>query len=356
MRRTVLLAHYVRHARQCPAFEPSRNLLSSDSFVRDGGAAVAIKSRSCSITKAPVMDRSTKLVIGSGPTGTRTAELLADSGAHVTVVSRRGRSSGKETERIHHITLDATDGDALTDLARGVSTIFNCAMPRYDRWPQDFPPIAEAVLKAAERSGADLVTLSNAYGYGPVAGPITESMPMKPTTVKGGVRAIMWARALASRTRVTEVRASDYLGRGAASLFTLMTLPSVLRGQNACFPGDLDALHSWTFTSDVARTLVAASCFEGSWGRAWHVPSNDLSVRALSARAAEIAGVPAFSLKRLSFAELETLGASDSIMREIVEMVYLYDRPCLLDSTETQQVLGVRAAPIDEVLRDTLRA
>jgi nucleoside-diphosphate-sugar epimerase len=166
----------------------------------------------------------------------------------------------------------------------------------------------------------------------------------------------MWELALASRVRVTEVRASDYLGRNAASLFTLMVLPSILRGQPASFPGDLDALHSWTFTFDVARTLVAASRFEGSWGRAWHAPSNHLTVRELSARVAEIAAAPELSLKRLPWAELEALAAVDSIMREIVEMTYLYERPCLLDAAETQQALGVRATSIDDVLRDTLRA
>jgi nucleoside-diphosphate-sugar epimerase len=298
------------------------------------------------------MNRTRKLVIGAGPTGTHTAQLLADAGEEVTVVSRRGTSAG--LLGVDHVALDASDANALTELAGGASTIFNCAMPRYDRWPQEFPPIAEAVLKAAERSGADLVTLSNVYGYGPVNGPLNESMPMAPQTVKGRVRAAMWEDALASRARVTEVRGSDYLGRGAASLYTLMTLPSIARGKPASFPGDLDALHSWTFTLDVARTLVAASRFAGSWGRAWHVPSNDLSLRALSARAAEIAAAPAASLTRMPMAELEGLGAFDTIMREVIEMTYLYDRPLCLNSTATQQALGVRATPIDKVLRDTL--
>jgi hypothetical protein len=36
-------------------------------------------------------------------------------------------------------------------------------------------------------------------------------------------------------------------------------------------------------------------------------------------------------------------------------MIYLVDRPCLLDSTETQHALGVAATPLEDVLRDTLR-
>jgi hypothetical protein len=104
-------------------------------------------------------------------------------------------------------------------------------MPRYDRWPEEFPPIAATALSAAEHSDADLVTLSNVYGYGRVADPLTESLPMAPHTIKGRVRAAMWEAARNGRARATEVRASDYLGHGAGSLFTLMLLPRILRGE-----------------------------------------------------------------------------------------------------------------------------
>jgi nucleoside-diphosphate-sugar epimerase len=53
-----------------------------------------------------------------------------------------------------------------------------------------------------------------------------------------------------------------------------MLLPRILRGEAASYHGDLDAAHSWTYTQDVARTLVAAAQSDLSWGRAWHVPSN----------------------------------------------------------------------------------
>ncbi len=300
------------------------------------------------------MTPNTKLIIGAGPTGMHTALLLAEAGHHVKIVSRRGGTSSHP--RIVHVALDASDAESLAAPAEGASTIFNCAMPRYDRWPQEFPPIAAAVLYVAERSGADLITLSNVYGYGRVVGPLTENLPMAPHTVKGRVRAAMWEAARAGSARATEVRASDYLGRGAGSHFTLMLLPRIVRGEVASFPGDLDAVHSWTFTQDVARVLVAASASDASWGRAWHVPSNVASVRELSARAARLAGAPAPTLNRMSSTELDVLATTDSIMREVVEMTYLLDSPCVLDSTETEHALGVSATPLEDVLRDTLRA
>jgi nucleoside-diphosphate-sugar epimerase len=299
------------------------------------------------------MNRSKKIIVGAGPAGMLTAELLDDAGDDVIVVSRRG--TGRDRGHIKHLALDASDREALVKVAAGATTIFNCAMPRYDRWPQEFPPMAAAMLMAAEESGADLVTLSNVYGYGPPStGSLTESMPLAPNSVKGVVRAKMWEAALASRARVTEVRASDFLGKSVVSYFTWMVLPSIARGLPASFPGDLDALHSWSFTLDVAQTLVAASRSARSWGRAWHVPSNDLSLRALTTRTAQIAGAPEPDLRRMSASELAHVAADDPMMREVMEMTYLFDRPCCLDSTETQQALGVSATPIERVLQETL--
>ncbi|WP_217999372.1 NAD-dependent epimerase/dehydratase family protein [Nocardia exalbida] len=228
-------------------------------------------------------------------------------------------------------------------------------MPAYDRWPSEFPPLAASLLAAAESSGADYVMLGNTYGYGPVDGPVTEDLPMAPTSVKGGVRAQMWHDAFAAheagRVRVTEVRASDYLGAGAFSPFTLMVGAQVLSGAHVSYPGDLDAPHSWTYTGDAARTLIAAARNEMSWGRAWHVPSTSHSpVRELAARLARAAAVPEPEPAHMTRTELEEIGRTDSIMAEFPEMLYLYDRPNILDASFTSAVLAIAPTPIDVVL------
>lgn len=295
---------------------------------------------------------SSHLIVGAGPTGTHTARLLAEAGDNVTLVTRRGH--GPLHQNIARVALDATDGEALARLAAGHATVFNCAMPRYDRWPQDFPPIAAALLHAARYTGAALVMLGNVYGYGEVDGPLTADLPMAPHTAKGRVRAAMWQDALASGVRVTEVRASDYLGHGASSLYTLMTLPALLRGEPAPYAGDLDAPHSWSYTRDVAATLVAAARDERSWSRAWHVPSHDLSARELSRRFATAAGLPAPVLERMPLTALRALGETDSILAEVVEMAYLYERPLRLDAAATRNALGIEATALEQILADTL--
>ncbi|MFF5537981.1 NAD-dependent epimerase/dehydratase family protein [Streptomyces cinerochromogenes] len=298
---------------------------------------------------------SLHVIVGAGATGSATARLLAAAGERVRLVTRRG--SGPLHERIERVTADATDTARLIELTRGATTVFNCAMPPYDRWPAEFPPLAAAVLAAAERTGADYVMLGNIYAYGPTDEAAREDHPLAPTGIKGHVRARMWqdARAAhaAGRVRVTEVRASDFLGADAYSPFTLMVGAQVLAGSTAFYPGDPHAPHSWTYTVDAARTLIAAARHEESWGRAWHVPSaSEAPASELAARLAAAAGAPGPRLERMTRAELEEIGRTDPVMAEFSEMLYLYDRPSILDATLTAKALEISPTPIDEVLAE----
>ncbi len=207
-----------------------------------------------------------QLVIGAGAIGTATAQLLADRGERVRLVTRSG--GGPSHPAIERVAADASDADALSDLAEGVAVIYSCAGPAYPRWVTDWPPLAAALLPAAETSGALLVTTGNLDGYGAVDGPMTEDLPLRPNTDKGKVRVRIWNDALAAhragRIRTAEVRSSDYLGAGAVTPMTLLVLPKVLAGKRASAPADLDAPHSWTYTGDVARTLLAVAADTGS--------------------------------------------------------------------------------------------
>ncbi|MFD0568061.1 NAD-dependent epimerase/dehydratase family protein [Kitasatospora gansuensis] len=150
------------------------------------------------------------IVIGKGPVGAATARLLDEQGHEVVVLSRSGGDGS--------VALDVTDTASLRQATKGAEVIYNCAGPAYHRWPTDWPPIANALLDAAESSGAVLVTTGNLYGYGPVDGPLTEDLPLAGTGTKARVRIGMWrdasARHEAGRIRMTEARASDFFGPG----------------------------------------------------------------------------------------------------------------------------------------------
>jgi nucleoside-diphosphate-sugar epimerase len=294
---------------------------------------------------------SLHVIVGAGPVGTATANLLADRGEKVRIVTRRG--TGPEHPSIERVAADATDAGRLSELASGAHALYNCANPQYHQWLTDWPPLASALLTAAERSGVVLATASNLYGYGPVNGPITATTPLAATHPKLRIRADMWRDALAAhkagRLRATEVRASDYIE--ANSLFTVAMAKPLLAGRRAYVPAHLDAPHSWTSIGDVAKTLVTVAADERAWGDAWLVPTNPaMTVRDIATRYTKLAGAPAPKLTAIPYPVLWTAGLFSPLMRELRATSYQWDRPFVLDSTLTERTFALSPTPVDEAL------
>ncbi len=300
---------------------------------------------------------SLHVIVGAGPVGSATAQLLADAGHQVRLVTRSG--SGPDHAGIERVRADATDVEELVRLATGAEVLYNCANPEYHRWLTDWPPLAAAFLAAAERTGAVLVAMSNLYGYGPVDHPMVESDPFLATTVKGPVRARMWedmaAAHAAGRIRATEARASDFYGPGVTgSHLGDQMVPPVLKGKTARVIGNPDTRHSWTYVPDVARTLVAIGADEAAWGRAWHVPTNPAATqRSMLEAIAAAAGAPSPTIKPLPMWFLKAAGLASPQIKGLVEMAYQFEADFVLDSSAATAAFGIEPTPLDEAIATT---
>ncbi|HYQ64436.1 NAD-dependent epimerase/dehydratase family protein [Actinophytocola sp.] len=293
------------------------------------------------------------VLVGAGPVGSATASLLADRGERVRIITRSG--GGPEHPAIERVAADATDADRLSELTEGAVALYNCASPQYHRWLTDWPPLASALLTAAERSGAVLTTASNLYGYGEVDGPITHDTPLAATHPKLRMRADMWREARsrheAGRIRATEVRASDYIE--ANSIFSIALAAPLRAGKRAFVPSPLDVSHSWTSIADVAQTLVTAATDERAWGEAWLVPTNaPLTVRALAARFTEVHGLPPAKLTLIPYGVLWSVGLFSPMIRELRTTRYQFARPFTIDSSTTERTLGIAPTPLDTALKN----
>ena len=294
---------------------------------------------------------SLHVIVGAGPVGSAVATQLAAQGETVRVVTRSG--NGPIHPAVERIAADATDAGRLTELTADAAVLYNCASPQYHRWLTDWPPLASALLTAAERSGAVLATASNLYGYGPVSAPITADTPLRATHPKLRLRADMWRAALerhqAGRIRATEVRGSDYLESN--SIFSEALVKPLLAGKRVWLPGALDAPHSWTSVSDVARTLIAVAGDERGWGKAWLVPSNPpMSVRRLATRFTEVHGTPPPKLTQVPYAVLWGAGLFSPMLRELRTTNYQFVKPFTRDSSLTERTFGLAPGDLDAAL------
>jgi nucleoside-diphosphate-sugar epimerase len=301
----------------------------------------------------------THVVVGTGATGSATARRLAEAGHRVIAISRSG--GGPAAPGIELVAADAADRQVLVELTAEATAIYNCANPQYHQWSTAWPPLAASLLAAAEINDAVLVTLSNLYGYANPTEPMKATDPLNPSSIKGGIRAKMWHNALAAhragRVRVTEARASDFIGSGVGSSGHMgdRVAPRVLAGKSVSLLGRVDVDHSWTAIDDVARTMVTIGSDERAWGRAWHVPTVEPKTqREMVHRMCALADVEPVKVKTVPSVALTALGLFVPVMRELKEILYQFEAPFVIDAEETTNTFGLKPAPLDDTLQAML--
>ncbi|WP_271218066.1 NAD-dependent epimerase/dehydratase family protein [Streptosporangium carneum] len=299
------------------------------------------------------------VIAGAGQVGSQVARLLAEQGHEVVLVSRSG--SGPDLPGVGKVAADAADRERMTSLTRGADALYNCVNPPYHRWAQDWPPMAQSLLGAAEAAGAGYVVLGNLYVYAAPERPMREDDPLTPPSAKGAVRLRVWQEALAAheagRVRVTEVRGSDYFGPGCLDQSHLgeRLVPQMLGGKPVRVIGDPDQPHSWTYVPDVARALVTAAADDRSWGRAWHVPTTEpMTTRQIADRLCALAGVRNPGVKAMPHWMIRAAGLFSPMLGELEELRYQFVRPFVLDSSDFQRTFGVTPTPMDEALSATI--
>jgi nucleoside-diphosphate-sugar epimerase len=297
------------------------------------------------------------VIIGAGPVGQTTARALIQQGHLVDLVTRSG--SGPDLTGLSKHALDATNSAGLIAIATGATAIINAANPPYTKWETQWPPLAHALLTAAEQSGAALVTMSNLYGHGPSHQSMDANTPTDSTGTKGRIRASMWAEALAAhhsgKVRVAEVRASDFFGPEVRDAnMGERVVPRILAGKSVQLLGRTTVLHSFSYMPDVAQTLAHVASHDETWGRAWVVPSTTLTQSEMVRTLCTAAGVSAVKVSAMPLLVLKAFGLVVPIMRELQEVWYQFDAPFVVDATETTSKLGIAAAPVEQAAADTI--
>jgi nucleoside-diphosphate-sugar epimerase len=304
------------------------------------------------------MQPATHVVFGAGPLGAAIAEQIAARGDSVRLVSRSGRDlgiAGAET-----VAADVTDAAAVRRVAGGARVAYFTCEPAYTKWTSGFPPLAKGVIEGLTGTATKLAVVDNLYLYGATGGrPLTEDLPAAATTRKGVARARLSAQFLeahsAGKVPVVIVRGSNYFGlRGRDSTFGERFFPPLLAGRPVTAFGDPDLPHAVTYVPDFARAVVELAASDGAFGQAWHAPStSSLSVRQFAEAAARIAGLPQPKVSVMSPLMLRFGGLFMANAREMVEMLYEFEEPFVVDCTKAAGV-GLVPTPIDKALSATV--
>jgi nucleoside-diphosphate-sugar epimerase len=298
------------------------------------------------------------IVIGVGTIGSRVARMLAEKGKRVVVVSRTKPNLG--LEGVEERKGDASSLESLLTVASSAKVIYNCANPPYNTWKVEWPKISSSVSEFAMRTGADLVICSNLYGYGPHKGVLTEDFPLKATWVNGVARAKVWQenKALhdAGKLRVTEVRGSDYICANEQSRMGDRVVPNLIAGKPIQLLGAIDWPHTWTDPDDVAKLMITLAEDDRSWGRPWHVPSNEPKTqREVVADIANELGVTDYKVAPVGILLENILGVFNPVIRELNRGRYQFTKTYVVGSKAAQDTFGLSPKPWGQVIRDLVK-
>jgi nucleoside-diphosphate-sugar epimerase len=296
------------------------------------------------------------VIFGAGPLGQATAQALLRRGHRVRIVSRAGRVdlAGVEAHQA-----DANDPQAVHAAVAGAVAAYQCAQPAYHRWVEEFPALQASIIEGVARAGAKLVVGENLYMYGSVAGPLREDLPYCATTRKGAVRARMAEALLAAhregKLRATAGRGADFYGPGVrqSALGERAVVPA-LAGKAASGVGKLDLPHSFTYIGDFGEALAVLGERDEALGRAWHVPNAaTLTQRELLTLLFAELGAPP-KLTTVGASMLRLVGLFSPGAREMVEMMYQFEQPFVVDCSAYVSAFGDHSTPHAEALRATI--
>lgn len=297
------------------------------------------------------------VVTGAGPVGSTVALQLADAGQQVRLLTRSG--SGPEHPSIERRRVDVSQSQALAGAFAGATAVHHCIHgSAYDArvWREELPRAEEAVLDAAGRIGAVVVFPESLYSYGPVEGPITEETPRTATGGKLRVRTDLLAQREASATPTVSVAASDFYGplvRNAHAGERMV--PTVLAGKTMRVLGSLDQPHSFTYVPDLAAAMIEAARREDLWNSFLHAPTTaPVTQQRLVEMVATAGGVDVPRTSAIPPWVLRASGLVSREMRELAETSYMFTAPFVLDSTASEQRLGLAPTPMADGVARTV--
>ena len=297
------------------------------------------------------------VVTGAGPVGWTVAEQLAEQDARVRVLTRSG--SGPDHPQIEKLKADVSSPGMLGNAFEGAAAVFHCihgSSYSAAAWQRELPAAEQAVLAAAGEAGAVVVFPESLYSYSNPREVMTEASPREAAAGKRGIRTALLRARAASPTNTVSVVAGDFFGpRVRMAHAGERMVPAILARRPLQVVGSADQPHSFTYVPDLAAAMIRAAAKPGLWNRVLHAPTNPpLTQRQIAQAFAGAAGVPAPTVRAVPGWAVRALGLFSPDMRELGEMLYQFQRPFVMDSQASEELLGLHPTPLHDAARETV--
>jgi nucleoside-diphosphate-sugar epimerase len=286
-------------------------------------------------------------ILGSGGAiGIPLAKELKNYTNQIRLVSRNPKKVN-ETDELYPI--DLNDLSQIDKAIAGSEVVYVVIGFEYKLsvWQKSWPPFLAAVIDSCKTHQAKLVFFDNVYMYAKTAIPhMTEESTIQAPSKKGAVRQQLHQMIMSEVENKTLTaliaRSADFYGPdNKSSALNLMVVDNFLKGKKAQAFGNINKIHTYTYTPDAAKAAALLGNTNDAYNQVWHVPTtkeklttkqwieliaNEMKVEA------KIQTVPLWMIK--------TLGLFIPIMKEFPEMLYQYEQDYFFDSSKFEKRFG----------------
>ncbi len=300
------------------------------------------------------------IILGAGGAiGQPLTDELISKGESVKLVSRNARPiKGGEAFKA-----DLTDSNQVNNAVEKSSIVYLLAGLRYSIsvWREQWPRIMRNTVEACEAKNAKLIFFDNVYPYGKVEGKMTEETPVNPCSKKGEVRAeiaeYLLAEVAGRKIDALIARSADFYGPYANTTSPpfILIIEKLAKGKRAMPLGDVNAVHSYTYTLDCAKALYLLAKNKSAINQVWHLPTAvpPLTGKQFIQLVADKLGtsVKYFPLTR-TFLKFGGIFAEQ--LREVAEMMYQSEHNYIFDSSKFEKQFHFTPTPYETGITETI--
>lgn len=276
-------------------------------------------------------------------------------------------------------TLTVVEGDVQNDtllnqLAIGKDFIFHGINYPYNQWFGNMDAATQKVIEAAAQSQATVIFPGNVYNFGNVRIPIREDSLSNPCTRKGQLRveieAMLEQVANTGKCKVLTVRLPDFWGPNVLNEGVKPIFVNALTGKALPWLMNADIPHQSVYTKDAAEIIVRLMLREADLTsgpapekqkrrehayQVWNYGGTTVpSMRTWFGEISALTGNP-LKMQVYSRFFISALGFFMPILREVKEMLYLYENTILLDDAKVLSLFpDFRPTPMKQALTETL--
>ena len=288
------------------------------------------------------------IILGAGgPVANALTRELANNNETIRLVSRKPIQSS--TKNTTWQKADLLNYSELLAASKGSTVIYLTAGLVYDKnvWRQQWPIIMQNFINLGKETGARLIFFDNVYSYGLVNGPMLETTPYNPSSVKGEIRARIATRFMdevkAGNITASIARGADFYGTENMNSFVdMMVLDKFAKKQSAQWIGNPQKLHNFSYIPDMGKGMFLLGQNPSSDNQIWHMPTAaPVTGKEFIELAANIYGVP-YKFMAVNKTMLWLYGLFVKVVMGTVEMYYQYDHDYNFNSDKFEKAFNFK--------------